>query len=95
MLAERQDRGKAVEALKAIGPPAEDAVIPFLSHGDDHVRSEACKILQVIGSEKSVPMLRTLVMNKVGFSDGAARDALNAMRLRGVNLNVANKKKRR
>ncbi len=95
LVAEDKDRGKAVDALKAIGPPAEDAVIPLLSNGEDRVRVEACKILSVIGSEKSVPMLRRLATSKLGFSDNAARDALTSMNLRGVNLNVTAKKKRR
>ena len=95
LVAEDKDRGKAVDALKAIGPPAEDAVIPLLSNGEDRVRVEACKILQVIGSEKSVPMLRRLAASKLGFSDNAARDTLTSMNLRGVNLNVTAKKKRR
>jgi HEAT repeat protein len=94
MIVEKKDTGKASDALKSIGSKAETAVIPLLSHGDDRVRSDACKILQVIGTEKSVPMLMRLTMLKSGFSDGAARDALNAMRLRGVNLNVSKKKKR-
>jgi hypothetical protein len=95
MVAEDKDRGKAIDALKAIGPPAEDSVIPLLSHGENRVRSDACKILEVIGSEKSVPMLRRLAMSQAGGSARDAGEALKSMGLRGVNLNVTSKKKRR
>ncbi|WP_435005199.1 HEAT repeat domain-containing protein [Tundrisphaera lichenicola] len=73
------DRGKAVEALKAIGPPAEDAVLRCLNHNDGFTRMDACKILEQIGTEKSVPALRRLAMTNQGLDSMAARDALKRL----------------
>ena len=86
MVAENKERGKAVETLKAIGPGAEDAVLPLLSSGEESVRSEACKILQVIATEKSVPKLRDLALRSPGWDKQEAREALNAMSLRNINV---------
>jgi predicted Zn finger-like uncharacterized protein len=48
------ERGHAVKALKNMGSGAEEAVQPYLLARDGGVRAEACKILAVIGTAKSV-----------------------------------------
>jgi HEAT repeat protein len=72
------DRGKASEALRAIGSPAEAAVIKYLNHGDVFVRMESAKILQAIGTEKCVPALQALLRRTGGngLDAMAARDTL-------------------
>jgi len=50
--------GHASKALKSIGPAAENAVIPYLKAADRAVREEACRILAVIGTRKSLPALK-------------------------------------
>ncbi|WP_237722686.1 HEAT repeat domain-containing protein [Singulisphaera acidiphila] len=78
------DRGKAAEALKAIGPAAEEAVLRGLTHHDGFARMDVCKILQAIGTRKSIPALRDLV--RAGQGHGldvmAAREALRQIELR-------------
>ncbi|WP_422929155.1 HEAT repeat domain-containing protein [Singulisphaera sp. PoT] len=73
------DRGRAVEALKAIGPPAEDAVLRCLEHSDGFTRADACKILEQIGTEKSLPALRRLAGTNRGLDSMAARNALRRL----------------
>lgn len=52
------DSGHASKALQAIGPAAEDAVLPFLKDKDRRARDEAVRILAAIGTrEKSLPAL--------------------------------------
>jgi hypothetical protein len=87
MVAENKDRGKAVEALKAIGPAAETALIPLLTHGDMWVRREACIILKETGTEASVPYLKAIAMRNSGLDSQAAVEALNSMSLRNVDVN--------
>ncbi|SIO19724.1 HEAT repeat-containing protein [Singulisphaera sp. GP187] len=78
------DRGKAAEALKAIGPSAEEAVLRGLTHHDGFARMDVCRILQAIGTLKSVPALQDVVINGQGHGLDvmAARDALKQIELR-------------
>ena len=73
-----EERGKASDALKAMGSSAEPAVIPFLSHQDVYVRMEAAKVLQTIGTEQCVPALRLLIRptRNFGLDAMAAGEAL-------------------
>ncbi len=71
------DRPAASKALKDFGAPAEDEVVKLLIHRDVHLRMEVCGILQVIGTEKSVPALETLASGQVG--DGSIRAAKTAL----------------
>ena len=72
------DRGKASEALKKMGPAAEEVVLPYLNHADVFTRMETAKILQVIGTQKSVPALQNLIRrtNGFGLDAMAAKEAL-------------------
>jgi HEAT repeat protein len=66
------DRGKVVEALKAMGPGAEDVVIKLLDHSDEGVRVEACHILLVIGTRKCVPVLEGMIRRTNGLGGMAS-----------------------
>jgi hypothetical protein len=68
-------RAQAIEALKAMGRAAEDAVIPHLRSNNWSARNDACQILKVIGTEKSVSELRVIAGNH-GPSAPDAREAL-------------------
>src|SRR5262245_6050315 len=48
------DRGKAVKALQNIGPKSEATVVQMLQNPDKDVRTEACHVLQVVGTKASL-----------------------------------------
>lgn len=79
LLANQSDQHNAARALEAIGEIAEPAVIPMLTHGDQHVRFEACKLLGKIGGKDSVAAIKKLLLReqdglvKLG-AEGALRD---------------------
>ena len=76
MIAENKERGKAIDALKATGQPAEQAVLRLLDHTDPGVRSEGCRILKDIGPQNSVTALQYIALNSNAGDAGAAKDAL-------------------
>ena len=59
-LAVIEDRGAAGRALIEMGPAAEDAVLEYVEHADPAVRTEACRVLGSVGTEKSLPKLTPL-----------------------------------
>ena len=67
--------GRAIEALTTMGSSAEEAVIPHLRSDNWFARKDACRVLKVIGTEKSVSELRVIAGNH-GPSAGVAREAL-------------------
>jgi predicted Zn finger-like uncharacterized protein len=70
-------RRQAGQALKDIGPAAEEAVVPLLNNPDHGVRVEACKILKAIGTTAiSQP---TLVQLAEGDDRNLAQEARNAL----------------
>jgi predicted Zn finger-like uncharacterized protein len=86
-LAERLEnffsRHDAEEALKAMGPMAEKAVIPRLRHHDDGVRGSACEVLRAIGTKESLPALQVVVDEKNFFISPKAEEAIRAIKARG------------
>jgi HEAT repeat protein len=79
------DRGKAVEALSSYGPAAEEAVIPYLKSTDVRkhwIKQDACKVLKVIGTAKSIPALEEAEKETDHFVQQAARSALESIRNR-------------
>jgi hypothetical protein len=58
-LADNQSRLAASEALKAMGADAEEPTLKALDDPEWTVRLEACRILEQIGTNKSVERLRT------------------------------------
>ncbi len=43
-----------------MGPVAEPYVIPYLNDPDGGLETEACQILNIIGTSKSLPLLKAL-----------------------------------
>jgi HEAT repeats/PBS lyase HEAT-like repeat len=77
-----ESRHDAAACLKAMGPAAEDAVLPYLKHADHWVRMEAAKVLGDVGTDKSLPGLRELSESRDGLAPGAAKQAMEAIRKR-------------
>ena len=81
-LLEFQTQREASKALQAVGSKAEEAVLKYLKNSDPGVRAEACRILKVIGTRKSIGPLQPLVRDKAIGVSGAARDALRTIEAR-------------
>jgi hypothetical protein len=75
-------RAAAADALKKIGPKAEDHVIPILQDRDVFVRKSACDVLKVIGTQKSVAALEAVAKDRSRPAARAANDALREIRAR-------------
>jgi serine/threonine protein kinase len=78
-------RRDVTEALKQIGPPAEDTVIALLKHEDGWVRRDAAEILADIGTIKSLRPLASAQSDKDGLVRMAASRATNAIKERTTN----------
>jgi S1-C subfamily serine protease len=76
------EREQVSVALKAIGPAAEKAVIPHLTHKDLGIVREACSILKEIGTAECVPALTTVAKSNNAFVSPVAREALKAVQSR-------------
>jgi HEAT repeat protein len=90
------NRQHAATALIAIGSEAEAAVMKCLTHADVFVRTEACKVLKVIGTRKCVPALQGVFRraNGFGFDADAAKDAAQTIGLaKGSTPRPSSKKK--
>jgi len=74
-----QDRHTASQALKDLGSAAEKAVQPFVRNSDVFIRHEACKILEVIGTEQSMALLTEACQDTNGLVRRAAEQALAAV----------------
>jgi|GEM_PF-5988449 len=74
----------AVQALKDMGPVAEDAVLPQLENDDPKMRFQVCGILQEIGTADSIDNLkRHSSGDRVPEVKKAAREAIKAIEERG------------
>jgi HEAT repeat protein len=76
------DRHDAAEALQAIGPAAEKAVIKRLHHRDMRVREAAIEIIQVIGTSESIPALEKVVAENDFFLTDTAKEAIQTIKAR-------------
>jgi hypothetical protein len=82
-LLDHATRGVAAKFLKAVGADAEDPVLAILENSKDiWAQSEACKILEVIGTKKSLAALEKATKEENWMVNGAARKALSAVKLR-------------
>ena len=72
-------REDAARALKALGSRAENEVIRYLDHRDASVRCDACRILQTIGTARSVPMLMQAAADRNREVSMAAGNALRSI----------------
>ena len=73
----------ASQALRDMGPVAEDAVLPLFEHPDWPVRLEAYKVLKAIGTGKSIEPLKKLLARSKGLVAEEAKKALRAIESRG------------
>jgi predicted Zn finger-like uncharacterized protein len=76
------ERGEAVEALKKMGPAAEEAMIQRLRHTDGGVRQAACDVLKVVGTKRSLPILQKVAAENDFFLSPKAKEAIKAIELR-------------
>jgi uncharacterized protein YjiS (DUF1127 family) len=76
------DRQVAAEALKALGPAAEKAVLQRLRHPDEFVRVEACRVLKVVGTRDSLPALNKVVAENDLAVSPEAKNAIQAITAR-------------
>jgi hypothetical protein len=66
-----------------LGAPAESAVLELLKEKDPETRSEACKILKVIGTAQSLPAFNsTMAKGSESRDVGLAKEALKAIQSR-------------
>ncbi|MFZ9793686.1 MAG: HEAT repeat domain-containing protein, partial [Gemmataceae bacterium] len=82
LLIEHATRGDAVNALKAMGPMAEEAVLPYLDDRDAFVQMEACKVLEAIGTEKSIEKIRKYGVSGKPFAKDTSAKAIQAIQQR-------------
>lgn len=75
-------RTQAASALRTMGPMAEKAVIPYVSHTDGFTGHAACAVLKDIGTAASVPALTAASNSKNAFLASGAREALKSVQAR-------------
>jgi hypothetical protein len=69
-------RLSTTEALQAIGPDAEDAMLAQLDDSDFHLRIQSYRLLGGMGGQKSAERLREIANKKGGSDSAVARRAL-------------------
>jgi hypothetical protein len=82
LLPDSLQQAEASQALQAIGPAAEKAVLGLLDREEVWLRVEVCKILKVIGTKDSVKALEEAAKAGNGLLTQAANEALNEIRKR-------------
>jgi hypothetical protein len=81
-LTDFSDRARARQTLESFGPAAEQAVLPYVTNPDRQVRIEACRVLAVIGTKASVPVLQAAARDTDPEIAQAAQAALRAVAAR-------------
>jgi hypothetical protein len=81
-LVNMQTRTAAAKFLKAAGPDAEDAVLSHIENKDPWVRADVCKLLETLGTQKSLPALEKAIADDNWMVNSAARKALPAVKAR-------------
>lgn len=76
LLADRKNLPHASNALKALGPDAEDTVLKLLEEGKPEQRREACEVLKVIATRKSTAALEKAASDPDGLVARFAKEAL-------------------
>lgn len=79
LLSDPMLRREAVTALRAFGPKAEPAVLPYLNDQDLYLRIDVCRLLKDIGTKESVPALEKASQDKSQLLARAAKEALDAI----------------
>ncbi len=75
-------RGAAAKFLKAAGTDAEEAVLAQFQSTDAWQRAEICRILEAIGTKKSLPALEKAVFDDNWMVNGPARKAVATIKSR-------------
>jgi hypothetical protein len=73
------ERPKVTEALVAMGPKAEAAVLKVLDNKDQGAVRQACFILMQIGTSKSLPALERITRSKKKDTAATAASAIEAI----------------
>jgi len=73
------DASSATEALIEIGPEAEDAVLALLEERHSETRRNACRVLKLIGTTKSLESLQSLLLSPQRSVSEAAGEAARAI----------------
>jgi hypothetical protein len=81
-LADPFGHDKAREALVALGPAAEKAVVPYLANPDRQARIEACQVLAAVGTKNSAGALQAAAQDRDPGVAQAAQQALAAIAAR-------------
>ena len=76
LLADRKDSFNTSNALKALGAEAEDAVLKLVQHEKPEVRRDACSILKVIATAKSLPALQKASSDSDALTARFAKEAV-------------------
>lgn len=76
------DEYHVTAALKQMGPAAEPAVLKQLSGDDERLRSEACQVLEEIGTKRSIPALEKVQKDSNAIVKLFAKNALKAIQRR-------------
>jgi hypothetical protein len=79
-LVPHETRGEAANALRTIGPSAEPIVVKYLKSDDPRVKEEACHILEMIGSQKSIPAVEELLNDRDASVSGTAKRTIEILR---------------
>jgi hypothetical protein len=82
LLTDFPSRDKARQTLQALGPAAEQAVLPYVAHANRQTRIEACEVLEVTGTKASVPALQAAAQAADPGVAQAAQKALAAIAAR-------------
>ncbi|HVV99868.1 MAG TPA: HEAT repeat domain-containing protein [Planctomycetaceae bacterium] len=84
-------RREASQALQQMGEVAEAPVLPLLKNKDWTIQSEACKILAVVGTRKSLADLEKIAKSDKGPLGIEAKKAADAVRSRAKEAGNAKK----
>ena len=76
LLADRKDPLYVSNSLKALGAEAEDAVLKLVQHEKPEVRRDACSILKVIATAKSLPALQKASSDSDALTARFAKEAV-------------------
>jgi len=82
LLVDGGSRGAAEKALKSLGPAAEDAVLPLVANDNAWTAASACKVLQSVGTKKSLDVLKKPTKQRHWMITNAAAAAVRAIELR-------------
>jgi predicted Ser/Thr protein kinase len=84
-LTNRTDAARVQRALITLGPEAEDAVLAMFKNADREGKRAACRVLEKVGTRKSISVLNTAARNDEGIVAMLARNAISEIQAREKN----------